>query len=284
MKKRDKPTKNSVRYFKYAVLGSFTAFFLYVIYGQAALMLKRSDYFKVRQILYDQGSEFIKISRLAGLKNKNIFEVDLNAEQKYLQRQYPEISQLQIYRRFPDQLVVLARKRVAFAKANIKNRNVILDEEGVVLTPIAETPDLPTIYGKGLGKADVSPGTAVRGADLRCALKVIRNFKENRRLDSYQISKINVDNLSQVYFYILKTEKTSVGVSVLAPLKVPKTAALSKNAVNEELKIIIDRDDIPHKMKILELILSQAKPEFGDVQYVDLRFKEPILGKKDQQK
>ena len=67
-------------------------------------------------------------------------------------------------------------------------------------------------------------------------------------------------------------------------LKPNKSDDANIAAKKEELKIIVDRDNIPHKMKILELVLSQAKPDFEGVQYIDLRFKEPILGKKDSQK
>src|SRR5438067_1613948 len=105
---RKKAKSTAIIYLRNTAFGALIIFFFYAIYVQAANLIKKSDYFKVQQILYDPGSEFIKSSRLAALKNKNILEVDLAGIQKQLQRQYPEISDLQIFRRFPNQLVVIA--------------------------------------------------------------------------------------------------------------------------------------------------------------------------------
>ena len=46
------------------------------------------------------------------------------------------------------------------------------------------------------------------------------------------------------------------------------------------LKIIMDEDDLDHELKMLSLVLSQAKVDANNIKYIDMRFKEPILGKK----
>ncbi|MCK5081648.1 MAG: cell division protein FtsQ, partial [Candidatus Omnitrophica bacterium] len=46
------------------------------------------------------------------------------------------------------------------------------------------------------------------------------------------------------------------------------------------LVIILDRNNIDRRIKVLGVVLSQGKLDMKQVKYVDLRFKEPIIGKK----
>jgi hypothetical protein len=46
------------------------------------------------------------------------------------------------------------------------------------------------------------------------------------------------------------------------------------------LQIIIDQDSIAHNVKVLGVILAQKQFEINQAKYIDLRFKEPIIGKK----
>ena len=40
------------------------------------------------------------------------------------------------------------------------------------------------------------------------------------------------------------------------------------------------RDQIVQKIRVLGVVLAQDALNLGDVKYIDLRFKEPIIGKK----
>ena len=110
---------------------------------------------------------------------------------------------------------------------------------------------LPLITGLRLPKGRMTIGSLIENEDLQVALGIIRVFRTERALVSYKISKIDVGNLSEIYFYL-----------------------------TESLKVIIDEENFRHKLRILALVLSQAKSELNTVKYIDLRFKEPILGKK----
>ena len=50
--------------------------------------------------------------------------------------------------------------------------------------------------------------------------------------------------------------------------------------INDTLKVIVDDKDIERKLKILKVLLAKTKSEFGNLRYIDLRFKEPVVGKK----
>jgi hypothetical protein len=42
----------------------------------------------------------------------------------------------------------------------------------------------------------------------------------------------------------------------------------------------LDREKIAQRIKVLGVVLSQGNLDMDHVKYVDLRFKEPIIGKK----
>ena len=50
--------------------------------------------------------------------------------------------------------------------------------------------------------------------------------------------------------------------------------------IGRNLDIIVDKDRIQDKLKNLELIFTQGKLDLSTVKYIDLRFNEPVLGKK----
>ena len=80
----------------------------------------------------------------------------------------------------------------------------------------------------------------------------IEQFEKNRFLAlHYKVIKIDVGHLSQIEIYLSDT-----------------------------FKIIFDQTDIPKKIQMLHLFLSQAKVKEDEVNYIDLRFKEPIVGRK----
>ncbi len=46
------------------------------------------------------------------------------------------------------------------------------------------------------------------------------------------------------------------------------------------LEIILDKEDSARKLELLVSLISQKKLDFREVKYIDLRFKEPVVGKK----
>ena len=252
MASKGKKTGLSISLLKGVVVGIFTLFILFIFSGKILFLLRQWDYFAVKDIWYESSLKSIEASELANLKGKNLFEIDLKKVQRQLQLRYPQFANLQVIKRFPNQILVVARQRTPFAQAKISARYVILDERGHALSSMGD-PDgrLPLITGLRLPKGRMTIGSLIENEDLQVALGIIRVFRTERALVSYKISKIDVGNLSEIYF-----------------------------SLTESLKVIIDEENFRHKLRILALVLSQAKSELNTVKYIDLRFKEPILGKK----
>ncbi len=216
---------------------------------------KGHDNFKIKGIVFAPTLQPIKSVQLNNLKGKSIFDVNLDQLQRQLQMQHPELAQLRVMKRFPDQIFVSARKRLPFAQIKIKGKDVTLDSEGVVLSmSIPPGKDLPVILTDGFENVPVFMGGQLKGTVIQTALTVIRIFRLNKYLSSYKIAQINVRHLSQIEFYLTDT-----------------------------LKVIIDQNSINYKLQMLSLILSKAKLNLEEVSYIDLRFKEPITGKKVSQ-
>ena len=251
MKRKNKTQKKSIPLLKFFVVCGSIAFISFVVVDKSMEVLRNSPKFIIRGIYIDPSLQFIKSYQLTSLIGKSIFAVNLNALERKLTSQYPELSDLKIVRKFPDKILILAQKRVAVAQTLINGSLITLDQEGVVLSQMNDiNQNLPLIVGIRFNSR-IAVGWMMRGADVNAALDIIKSFRENTQLFSFKITNIDVQNLSKIYL-----------------------------TVSENLKIIIDRYNIPHKIRLLGLILSQQNLDWTSIKYIDLRFKEPIVGKK----
>jgi cell division septal protein FtsQ len=196
--------------------------------------------------------QFIDHRDLQGLIGRNIFDVDLAALRRKLSRKYPQASSLRVLRLFPDRISVAAKQRLPFTQMRVDAGAVILDDEGVVLSLVdAVDKNLPMITGKVLAGQEVVRGLPLKGEDIQVALKIMSDFYGDSSFSSYTISEINIENLSKIYF-----------------------------SLSNGLEVFIDRGRVSHKLKVLSVVLSREELDPRHVKYVDLRFKEPVIGKK----
>ncbi|HOW34808.1 MAG TPA: hypothetical protein PL155_00125 [Candidatus Omnitrophota bacterium] len=252
MANKIKKTKASVYILKNIIILIVLVFFSFLTYQKVAFLLRHSDYFMIRSIICEPSLRFMEASLVSNFKGKNIFAVDLKKIERHLRVEYPRFTQLKILKRFPDQILVAARERAPFAQTKVNGKIVTLDPQGAMMEVSTDLDDrLPFIIGVRLVVPKFVLGSRVDSIALRAAFEVIKAFRSEPELAGYHIAKIDVTNLSQIYFYI-----------------------------NDDLRIIADQENIVRQLKILGLLLLQAKTELKDVKYIDLRFKEPILGKK----
>ena len=215
-------------------------------------LLAKSDYFKVKAVMVDPQLYFISKSDVPDVIGKSVFSIDLAKVHRRILKRYPQISQLNVVREFPDKIAIQAVKRFPFAQAKVNNGPIIFDDHGVVISTTSKLNEhLPTISGLMTENRKFSLGQAVRGNDILAALQIIKLFGEEQSLSSYQLASVNVENLSKVDLIL-----------------------------TNQLNVIVDKDRLDEKIKMLGLVLSQAAFDLKEVKYIDLRFKEPILGKK----
>jgi len=236
------------KYFFVAVVVIGLSVFIYNrLYG----LVINCGYFTVKTIIIEPSLRFIDRRDLEKLRGKSMFKVDLKETHRILARKYPQVSDLRIIRRFPNQIHIQARKRLPFVQFKVKNKTLTLDDQGIVLSSTSkQSQKLPFVLG-AYNEKQYSLGFPLPGREVQVALDVIKSFQDNQTLSSYRISEVDVENLSKIQFYL-----------------------------SNKLTVILDTDQIDHKMKILAVALSQGKIDPDKDKYIDLRFKDLIIGKK----
>jgi len=215
-------------------------------------VFRNADYFKVRSVVIDPSLQFINKRDLKNLMGKNIFAIDLKSTQRWLEYRYPQASRLKVMKHFPDQIAVIAKQRMPFLQIRVDGKTVIVDKEGVALFEQGGAGGgFPTVTGAKVSYEDMVRGLFFGGEDMQIALEIVRLFQADSGLFSYSISDINIGNLSKIYL-----------------------------ALSNGLNVIVDREEIAQKIRVLSVILSKGELDLKRVEYIDLRFKEPVIGKK----
>jgi cell division septal protein FtsQ len=247
-KKIDIPTV----YIRNGIIVFFLLFVALAVYRNCMDFLKTSSLFRVKSVTTSADVQFLQPRVLRQLQGQNIFAVDLKHVHNEIRALYPQIYDLHIERRFPDTMHVAARKRDAYAQVLVKQNYLTIDNDGIVIfVDKKPLPQLILIKSSKLDKFKIFLGTKINTPEVLAGLDTIQAFKSNPGLSKYPISNIDSDNLSKITF-----------------------------SIGTELQIIIDRDDIAKKLDTLSFLIAQKKLNFLEVKYIDLRFKEPIVGKK----
>ncbi|MBU0469681.1 MAG: FtsQ-type POTRA domain-containing protein [Candidatus Omnitrophica bacterium] len=222
------------------------------LYKGISVLLTKSEYFKVKTIVIDPSLQFINKDDLVRLKGKNIFLIDLKAFENKLNKKYPQVSHLKLVKRFPDQIVIAAKKRLPIVQVNIDDEFCVLDSNGVALEIINKMDKKITlISGTKFKKFTPVLGLPLSSERVNIALNIANVFKSQKELITYSIEDINVSDLSKI-----------------------------KILLNNGLEVLVDKDKVSKNIRVLSLVLSQRQIDFKEVKYLDLRFKEPIIGKK----
>jgi len=229
----------------------FLAFLVFSTYIKVKGFFLTSPIFAVREVMVDASIQFIDMRELRKLKGKNIFHIDLDQLAKKINSRYPQIAQLRIVREFPDRIKVLAKKRFAFLQLAIRGKYLVLDHEGVVMYFTRQPAPHLTVL-KDVGELiNITMGAPVQARGVNVALEVLRAIKNHPRLSRLEIVFLDVSNLSRIEAHL-----------------------------SNHFRIIIDQENVADKIDMLAVLLSGNKIDFNQVQYIDLRFKEPVLGEK----
>lgn len=250
-RKNSKKNRIPVEAIKFFVISVFAVFIVFVLLNRSVQAFKQSPFFRIKEVVRSPSLQFINSRHLARLEGQNIFLVDLKGVQDRLQAEYPQADRLRIYRQFPDKIFIMAKKREPFAWMNAGQADVLLDKEGVVLMRDNESAGLQLPLIQGVQSQGAVPGQPVQGKEVGMALDILKAMGEHEVLADYPVSSIDVSNLSRIDFRLAN-----------------------------DLNIIIDRDRTRQKLNKLGVLLVQGQLDVKSIQYIDLRFKEPVLGTK----
>jgi len=246
---RKKKAKINPAVFKYMALCLFVLALMGLSGFGIYKFINTSDFFKIKTVRLDSSLSFVDINKLSRIKGKNIFFVDLKRIQRDLSFRYPQISQLKVIRRFPDQLFFIAKKRMPFFQLQNNKEIITLDDQGVVVSKISKrSKGIPFVEGLNIKSKNISLGKTLRSRVISSILNLIRRFKENENLSSYSISTIQVAGLSKLSVYL-----------------------------SNDFKIIMDYDNIKSKVEALGLFLSSKRLDPEKIKYIDLRYNDIVV-------
>ncbi len=248
---KNNKTRPSFSFLKNGVIFLFIFFVAFIAGERIIWGLKNADYFRIKRIIYPSSITLRDTKVLSSLKNKSIFSVNLSFLQKKLENANPSVAKLLLLRRFPDTIVIVAKERRPVMQIQTKRFFLTLDKEGYIVNASRQSqPDLPIVKGSSFRTYSLTLGKQVRGVSLDTAERIIRAFEENPRLKRYRIEEINVSNLAKIILHLDKGPP-----------------------------IFIDQEKITSSLNNLAILLSTGELHLNSIRYIDLRFKEPVIGK-----
>ena len=252
MARRKKKVNISPQHIKIAIIIIVGIGILIAIYFGITYVFLHAKIFSVKSVSVDPSLSFISKRDYNKFIGTNIFEIDLAKNNKRLSYKYPQIDGLKVVRRFPDRILLVARQRMPFAQIKLEDKVLTIDDRGVLLSTTSKLNDkLPNISGVAIGSINTILGKKVVHRNVKTALMIINRFTEAKTLSSYEIAEIDVSTLSKIEIEL-----------------------------SNGLIIFLGKEDIGYKISVLNLLISQHKFTSRNTKYIDLRFKEPVIGKK----
>jgi cell division septal protein FtsQ len=262
MKKHPKARQISAK----LVLVAFVFLGLYAFGVYLKRVTTRIEYFRVKEIISIEPAK----DTFSYLEGRNIFALDLKKESRYIAALYPAYKKVRLIRILPNQLFVDFVKRTPVAYVRLY-RYFYVDDELMLLEPVQQPtePELPVITGLETKIFGPKTGKRYTIPELAFAVYVLQKAKAHSVLRGYPIQMLDVKSLGNVSCFI------------------PFLTIASENAkkkttqVEAVMEIKVSPDNIRQKLDILGSLLQQLKQNAGNIQYVDLRFKEPVIKFRD---
>ncbi len=227
-----------------------------LIAGVGALVF-RSDYFCIRTV--EIRSDFMDDTLASSASNelirlyagKNIFTTDLDSMARSLGRMFPDAKNIVVTLGLPDRVIarLIFRRPIALV-GDIKYYPI--DGDGFVLASVSgkSRQDLPVISG-----IDIKRETAGRGRrvsrNLGLAIELIKKIKASRFLSSWSGNAFDAGDARNILFYLKGGVEVRIGA-----------------------------EDFTNRLKVLDKTLRDARLAMDRIKYIDLRFKDVVIGPK----
>lgn len=222
------------------------------------LFLRNSPYFRLETIgVIDKGrvTALDTDELLRMYKGKNIFGININSLSSRIERNFPVIREAVVKKILPNKLEIDIIPRVPVAI--IKSRGSFpIDRAGMVLSPEILLPQtrgirkLPAITGFSIW---LSPkvGAKLKNPQLQNAFLLLDSLKESFILSDYAVDTIDVSNYKNISFYL-----------------------------ENGIEVKIGNENFLDRLSRLKAVLDNPGLDKENIKYVDLRFKDVIIGPK----
>lgn len=180
------------------------------------------------------------------LRGNSIFNIDLKKTSDELTSRYPEFKEIILNFRFPSKLNIEVKEHIPVAKL-ILNKEFFVDEEARIF------------FNENYLDFDIPKITGLQSRIL----------------------------LPQVYRkYPIPELLLSLDLIRISPLKIKRIEASRKEELtfflDKGLKIKIGYGDYPERLERLSLLMKEFEEKVEDIDYIDLRFSDPVIKFKDE--
>jgi hypothetical protein len=259
VKRKLKSSPISIELARWGIIAVLIFAVVIVSWFAVASFVRHSRLFTVHAVSVAESLGALDVPELAALKGRNIFTVDLARIQARILAGYPQIADLEVMRRFPDEIVITGMRRAAFAAALIDGRTVVLSRDGYFLgSPGKEEASLVLL--KGLGHQKTMPGTLASGEITGLALQVIDRIGQDSVLPAFHLRSMDLTDPGRIILVFGRIEDAA------------------------RFEVIMDKDNCLARLKTVAAMLGRTEFAVTEVKYIDLRFESPVIGKRKVKK
>ncbi len=216
-------------------------------------VIVNSDYFNIKNVVIVNPAVYgqLRTEEVLNLVNgKSIFRFDTRMIARQLKRNHPEFKNIIIKRILPDTIEaeIVPRGPIALIEAG---DYYMIDKKGIVISKEDSTVSgMPIVTGIYFWHRP-KEGKAITSDKLDYVFDIIAVFGSNEKLKKFSIFKIDVSNKKDPSIYL-----------------------------EFGLEIKTGPDDLTEKISKLAVVLNDKKVNLDNLRYIDLRFKDPVLGPK----
>jgi len=219
------------------------------VYGVQAL--KRLDYFNVKEVFIREGNN-IRPDRdkdFCYLIGKNVFALDLKKNAQFIKSMYPAYRTARLVRFLPNQLCVDLMKRTALACVGTQPL-LYVDDHMIFFESIdaASEKSLPLITGINKEKQGFRLGARCSNPGVLFAIRVVQQIRQTKALQGYPIERVDIHDASNVSLYF-----------------------------SSQLEVRLGQERLKDSVRILGSLLNQVGNGISNIEYIDLRFKDPVI-------
>jgi len=200
--------------------------------------LVTSDYFKVKEHEYFAG--------------QSIFKVNLKEQAQRLSKLYSGYEKVILKRFLPNKIIVDFIPRQALALLMLSD-DFYVDRKGVLFQTVHQEIDdsyLPLIVGLEARIPYPRSGLKCNEDSLQAILKFIHNLNNDSKLaEKIEIKEINLINVNDIFLFTINDCKINLG---------------SAESLDKDLLI-------------LQRLISEINSDLDKIEYIDLRFREPVV-------
>ena len=224
-----------------------------------------SNYFRIRELrvegIADRRYLDLMKEEILGV---NIFRLDVGKLAERIKNRFPTFYSVTINRVLPSELFIAAKERLPVAIVK-RDLYYLLDADGMVLASFSsgDASAFPLIIGLENQLPRFKLGVGYSTPALRKSLVLAKTLRlQSREIEASfspfqkrRVTKIDASVPNQLSFYL-----------------------------GDDVQIRVGDSDFDNKIDLMPMILHSIGADLGNVRYIDLRPKEPVVAMKDEKK